>query len=113
MRSTGLLNSPTRAAAARATRGQSPAFFLSQFRDVCGVVFPVPFVQEKEPINGPFAMLRVEENTREVLRLQRPPQTVPPPVHGIDQRPGTLHGVGFRIRHLGPRSFSFPLLAPF
>src|SRR5260370_22020800 len=102
MRSTGLLNSPTRAAAARATRGQSPPFLLSQFRDVCGGVFPVAFVQEKEPINGPFAMLRVEENTREVLRLQRPPPTVPARVHAIEQRLGTLDGAGFRVRQLGP-----------
>ena len=62
-----------------------PAFLFSQFADMRGVVSSVPFVEEKEPINGPFAMLRMYQNTREMLRHERPPQTVPAGVHRLEK----------------------------
>src|ERR1700676_541866 len=65
MHSPGVLNHPTRAAAARATCLPLPAFLFSQFGDVRRVVFSVPLIEEKEPIDGAFAVLWVHQNTCE------------------------------------------------
>src|SRR5205807_8610332 len=35
-----------------------PALFLAQFSDVCGVMLPVPLVEEEQPVNGALAVLR-------------------------------------------------------
>src|SRR5580692_10539262 len=89
MHSPRLLNHPTRATAARATRpappDPSPALLFPQFRDVCGMVFSVPFVEKKKPIYVAFAVLRMHQAAREMLRPQRPPQTIPSRMHGIEK----------------------------
>jgi hypothetical protein len=50
-------------------RRVSPGHLFAEFRNVRGVMFPMPFVEKKKPIDVPFTVLRVHENARKMFRL--------------------------------------------
>ncbi len=45
----------------------SPALLLTKLRDMRGVMFPMPFVKEEQPINAPFAVIGVNEDPCEMF----------------------------------------------
>src|SRR5207249_6208726 len=64
----------------------SPALLFAKLRDMRGVMFTVPLVEEQQPINGALAVFGVNESPCEMFGLQRAPQPVPAGVYRIQQR---------------------------
>src|SRR6266704_4558655 len=79
-----------------------PAFFLAELGDVCGVMLAMPLVKKKQPIDCPFTMFRVNENSCKLLRLQRAPQAIPASMQRVQQRLRYLNRRGLRVRQFRP-----------
>src|SRR6266702_909412 len=79
-----------------------PAFLLAELRDVCGVVLSMPLVEKKQPIDCPFTMFRVNENSCKLLRLQRAPQAIPASMQRVQQRLRYLNRRGLRVCQFRP-----------
>src|SRR5260370_13266769 len=64
----------------------SPALFIAKLRNMCGVMLPVPFIEEQQPVNGSLAMVGMDKRSCKMFGFHRAPQLVPPRLHRITQR---------------------------
>src|SRR3989442_3517324 len=79
-----------------------PALLFAELRDVRGVVLAMPLVEKKQPIDCPFTMFRVNENSCKLLRLQRAPQAIPASMQRVQQRLRYLNRRGLRVCQFRP-----------
>src|SRR5882672_1170093 len=79
-----------------------PALLLAKLRDMRSVVLPVPLVQEKQPIHGAFAMLRVNQHSRELLLFHGTPEPIPAIMYGAQQRERNVNWGRLRVGQICP-----------
>src|SRR5215469_2961589 len=86
----------------RSTGRHSPALLFPQFRDVSGVMFSMPFVEEKQPVDIALTTFRMNQRACKLLRLERPPDPDKAIVDGGQKGQGHLDRRGLRVRQFGP-----------
>ena len=62
-----------------------PALLFAKFGDMRGVMFPVPRVEEEQPVHRALAVLRVDEDSCKMLGFQRSPNTIPSSMQRVQQ----------------------------
>src|SRR3974390_2295420 len=96
----------TRRACSSATQPeQLPALLLSELRDVRGVVFAVPGIEEKHPIERFYTMVGVPECAGELFRLHRTEQSHPPFMQWFEQQKRAINWRMRRVLEFRPGTF--------